>query len=205
MIKVISFDIGGTLIKSEAADNYNLKALAKLVDKDYESVRKAYKNIFQRKEGTFEELVNEFGKALEIDINKDINNFFKKKFVSQKNNISKENIRLIKSLKKMGYKVILFSNTCCLMNNYIEPELKRILDGVFYSFNIGYTKSDKESYRYIEKQLGNLPSEFLHIGDTMKSDYLNPINNGWKALYYGNTDNSNIKSIHNLVEVVNYL
>ena len=47
MIKVISFDIGGTLIENNESFNemqkYNLKNLTKLVNQPYEKVRETYK------------------------------------------------------------------------------------------------------------------------------------------------------------------
>ena len=105
----------------------------------------------------------------------------------------------------MGYKIIFFSNSCCLSNNNINSEVLNIIDSIFYSYDLGYTKSDSESYRYIEKVLGNDSNEFLHIGDTLSSDYIKPLENGWNALYYGDIDNEDVISIKNLAEVLFYL
>ncbi|NMA51320.1 MAG: hypothetical protein GX951_05715 [Mollicutes bacterium] len=51
MIKVISFDIGGTILlnKNNKEDQYNLKKLTHLVAKPYDEVRFAYKEVFQKK------------------------------------------------------------------------------------------------------------------------------------------------------------
>lgn len=40
MIKVISFDIGGTLLFNEDSNEYNLKKLSFLTKVDYDNVRK---------------------------------------------------------------------------------------------------------------------------------------------------------------------
>ena len=205
MIKVISFDIGGTLIQNESDDKYNLKSLSEMIKLPYDIVRDSYKSIFQKKKGTLENLVNNFCDSLNIQNTQEIENFFSEKFSNVQNTIPNKYIKLIRKLKNKGYKVILFSNSCCLINNYINEELYNMLDGIYYSFDMGYTKSDEESYRLIEKELRNLPHEFLHIGDTLKSDYLIPKKNGWNALYYGKCDNENINSITDLEKIEDYL
>jgi len=208
MIKVVSFDIGGTLIKGqndEVNTKYDLKALSKLVDLDYENVRKVYKNIFQKTNGTFDELLELFCTCLKIHRTEELDDFFLNKFKSDSRNISDEDIKILKKLKDMGYKVILFSNSCSLIKNNIVDVVSSIVDGVFYSYETGYTKSDSESYKHIEKIFNYEPINFLHIGDTLKSDYIDPIKNGWNALYYGTTEDESVKSIKNLNEIFNYL
>ena len=105
-------------------------------------------------------------------------------------------------LKEKNYQIILFSNSCCLIKNKLDKELLKYVDNIFYSYDIGYTKSETESYRYIEHKLGVKPNEILHIGDNLKSDYYNPIKNGWSALYYGNINDKNIKSIKELKDLI---
>ena len=206
MFKVVSFDIGGTLLKFDENDNqYNLQALSKLLNLPYDDVRKTYKNIFQKKRGSYEELVNLFISNLNITMTDEIDSFFKNKFISNNNNISKKDLDLLKEIKKLGYKIILFSNSCCLVKNNLNESLNGIVDNIFYSYDLGYTKSDKESYQIIENKMGYKPNEFLHIGDTIKSDYLDPIKNGWNALYYGNTDDENIENIADLTDILKYL
>ena len=208
MIKVVSFDIGGTLIKNNNSNesHYDLHALAELTKIPYEKVRNVYKNIFQKTKGTYETLISEFCNQLSIDNNKDINEFFKNKFKSNEvKKISLDDIEVLKKLKSKGYKVILFSNSSCLLDNYLPNDIKEVVDNIFYSYDLGYTKSDSESYKYIEKILGNKSNEFLHIGDTLSSDYLNPIKNGWNALYYGISGNKEVKSITNLNEIFDWL
>ncbi|HPE15060.1 MAG TPA: HAD family hydrolase [Bacilli bacterium] len=210
MIKVISFDIGGTLInnnKNSSEEKYDIGSLADVVGQPYDLVRVAYKNVFQKTKGDFQFLVNLFCQKLNITLTNEIVEFFQNKFTSNSddNVIKNKDIEIIKSLKSMGYKVILFSNSCCLIKNRITEQVASVVDGIFYSYDIGYTKNEKESYKYIEQQLNNNPSEFLHIGDTLSSDYLIPIENGWNAVYYGNADDKKIANINNLEEIFNLL
>lgn len=78
MIKVISFDIGGTLLKNEDNANqsqYGLKELTKLLNLPYENVRDAYKEVFQKTKGSFNELISNFCNRLGIKSNQTIINF----------------------------------------------------------------------------------------------------------------------------------
>lgn len=207
MIKAVSFDIGGTILlnKNNKEDQYNLKKLSHFVAKPYDEVRFAYKEVFQKKKGKFSFLVKSFCQVLNINESDDINNFFHNKFNQEEETIiNKEAKEVIKKLKKEGYKIIFFSNSCYLFANNLDKDLLCLADYVFYSYDIGYTKDDKESYKYIEQKTGYKSNEFLHIGDTLKSDYLMPIENGWNALYYGIAEDD-IKSIKHLSDIIKYL
>ena len=208
MIKVVSFDIGGTLFEDshDNPNNYNLKELAKIVNMPYENVRDVYKNVFQKSNGTLNELVGKFCNDLGISNTENLHNFFIGKFSDNNinNTISNDKITLIRDLKEKGYKVILFSNSCCLLNNDAIKEIYDLVDGVFYSYDIGYTKDDKESYQYVEKTLNVKPTEILHIGDTLKSDYLKPVENGWNALFYGASDDESVNCISSLMELYDF-
>ena len=157
MIKIISFDIGGTLLINDNNDknnNYGLKELTDLLNLPYENVRNSYKKIFQTKKGSLNELIDIFCKELGIKHNQKLNEFFYNKFnQSQRGTISSENILLINTLKNEGYKIILFSNSCCLLNNDAINDIVDCIDDIFYSYDIGYTKDDEESYKYIEEKL----------------------------------------------------
>ena len=89
MIKVVSFDIGGTLLKNEdpaSQSQYGLKDLTKLLNLPYENVRGAYKDVFQKKKGSFNELINDFCNKLEIKFNKTIIDFFIINFLTKVKN-----------------------------------------------------------------------------------------------------------------------
>ena len=187
MYKVISFDIGGTLIDTESNNNYNMNKLIDLVSLPREKVRYAYKSVFQKRKGSLLELVNLFCNILGIEINDDIVNFFKEKFSSENNKIIVNPIaaKVIQELKNMGYKIILLSNSCCLFDTDLGEDIIKNVDEIFYSYDLGYTKNDDEIYKIVENKIGCMSNEILHIGDTLSSDYRKPIKNGWDAIYYG--------------------
>jgi len=207
MIKVISFDIGGTILVTKSINEYNLKKLTELTNKPYEDVRKTYKSVFQKDKGTFDELVNKFCSGLKIDLTNEILEFFEEKFKDE-NNISymDENIKkILKKLKELNYKVILFSNSCCLIKNEFDQELLDNIDYSFYSYDYGCTKDEEKIYKIIEKKLKCKSGEILHIGDTLSSDYIMPRKMGWNSVYYGDNDDPKICSINNLEEIFNIL
>ena len=70
--------------------------------------------------------------------------------------------------------------------------------------DLGYTKNESESYKIVEKKMNCNPEEFIHVGDNLKADYYSPIENGWNALYYGETT-EDVVSITSLNEVIDYL
>ena len=112
MIKVISFDIGGTLL--EGTENnpkkYALRKLTKIVNKPYENVRDVYKNVFQKSRGTLNELIEKFCKNLEISKTDDLTNFFIGKFYSNSVNdvISSKKINLINDLNDVEKRHLLY-------------------------------------------------------------------------------------------------
>ena len=207
MYKVISFDIGGTLIDTESNDKYNMSKLVDLVSLDREKVRYAYKNVFQKRKGTLLELVNLFCNILDIEINDNIVNFFKEKFSSDNNKIiiNPMTLNVIKQIKNMGYKIILLSNSCCLFDTNLGDDIIKNVDEIFYSYDLGYTKNDDEIYKLVENKIGCMANEILHIGDTLSSDYRIPIKNGWNAIYYGKMVEDDVISISSLDEILDIL
>ena len=174
--KVISFDIGGTLLNAESNNKYSLDELYKIIDLPKNVIRSAYKDVFQKRKGTLLELVTLFCDVLNIDLDDEIFTFFREKY-SDKNNkseINPEACDVIHEIKDMGYKIILLSNSCCLINNELDNDIVKNVDRIFYSYDFGYTKSDNDIYKIVEMELGCSSEEILDIGDTLSSDYIQP-------------------------------
>ena len=202
MIKVVSFDIGGTIIKGNDDIQYSMDSLSHLTNKPRDEVKMAYRDIFQKRKGSFNDLVDLFCQRLNISVTNEIIEFFHGNF-NQDSYLDKGIIDIVIKLKKRGYKVILFSNTSNLYIDKLGIDLKNLVDDIFYSYDIGYTKDEEESYKYIERKLGVFPSEILHIGDSLNNDYLYPVKNGWNALFYGYHDG--VKCISKMEDIFNYL
>lgn len=56
---------------------------------------------------------------------------------------------VIINLYNMGYRIILFSNNCCLVDSCVDEEINKYIEHIYYSYDMGYTKSDKEAYQII--------------------------------------------------------
>lgn len=204
MYKVISFDIGGTLINTLSNDIYTLDKLVSLLGMEKKIVRPVFKKIFQTKKGTLEELINLFCKELNIEKTDDVVSFFTEKYKKENNVgvLNEEAISVIGKLKDKGYRIILFSNSCCLIDNNLGDDILKYIDRVFYSYDLGYTKSDMEAYRIIENEIGYSGNEILHIGDDLSSDYIKPRENGWNVIYYGDASDSEVTSINSLSDIL---
>lgn len=48
---------------------------------------------------------------------------------------------------------------------------------MFYSYELSFTKDDKESYAFVLEKLNVKSEKILHIGNTLKSDYFKPFKN----------------------------
>ena len=189
----------------EESNGYGIKELTNILELPYEMVRKSYKHVFQTMKGDFKSLVDTFCSELKIECFPELEKFFVNKFSSEREKLAPDVVSLIKDLKVKGYKVILFSNSCCLINNGSIKDLLSLVDDVFYSYDLGFTKDDKESYASVLEKLNVKPKEILHIGDTLKSDYFKPLENGWNALYLGKCEDKNVKNITKLSDLYNYL
>ena len=58
-------------------------------------------------------------------------------------------------------------------------DLFNLVDDVFYSYELSFTKDDKESYAFVLEKLNVKSEKILHIGNTLKSDYFKPFKNEW--------------------------
>lgn len=94
---------------------------------------------------------------------------------------------VIINLYNMGYRIILFSNNCCLVDSCVDEEINKYIEHIYYSYDMGYTKSDKEAYQIIINDLKVMPRE-----------------NGFEVLFCGNNKNV-VNKIDNLSDIYDFL
>jgi putative hydrolase of the HAD superfamily len=75
-------------------------------------------------------------------------------------------IKLVNKLRQK-YKIYVHSDTYDVsMHNELEDEIKKNFDGYFLSYNIGWRKTEKESYLWVLNKIKCLPEECVFIDDT---------------------------------------
>lgn len=203
MIKIISFDIGNTIYK--IAKRHKLSQISIMLERDLEDVKDIYKKTFQVKNVTFKQNAKDFLRALNISTEEKNINSLEEILINNSNNleyVSTSTEKILKDLKEKNYKIILLSNTHRKDN---KAKLLKLIDKSYYSFEIGCLKTDKKTYKMIEKDLNVKKQEFLHIGDNYQTDYLYPIKNGWNAVLVNNKDHDCIvlEDLEELIKILN--
>jgi len=203
ILKIISFDVDGTLVDLEYNDLIWFKEIPELIAKKKRiSFEKSLKYVSEEYNKLGEHNLNWY------DINYWVTYFGLK--VSPNNILDKyesqvkifpEVISLLEELKKNFILIIISS----MPREFLIPKMKKL--GKYFKFSFSALSDFKELknseiYSKISKTLNVLPEQILHIGDHWEFDYLAAQKAGMKAIYL---DRSNIKKgnciINNLTEI----
>jgi len=184
-IKIIAFDLQGTLSDSRFSDEFWMKLLPKLYSKSKGiSLEESHNelSVFFKKVGKYDKRYYSEGfwlKSLELDID------FEKLagMLKNKPRFYADSTKLLKSLKNK--KIILISSTT---KNFISVELK---DNKKYFSNI-YSSIDDfniagkppKIYEMICKKLAVLPEEMLYVGNDKEMDIDNAKAAGLQTFYF---------------------
>ena len=202
-LKIISFDVDGTLVDLEYNDLIWFKEIPELVAKKKKiNFEKSLKYVSEEYTKLGEHNINWY------DINYWITHFRLKvppkkileKYESQVK-IFTEVIPLLEELKKSFILIVITA----MPREYLTPKMKKLEKYFKFSFSaLSDFKELKNSeiYSKISKTLNVCPEQILHIGDHWEFDYLAAQKAGMNAIYL---DRSNTKKekfiIHNLGEV----
>lgn len=195
MIKLISFDIGGTLVKRQGTSfTTELKDLLRKYGKDpikaYESLR-----------------VNDFSIAdycnyIGVNCEEEIRNLIKR--TAEKSELYEEVREVLIQLKER-YKLVTISNAVSIKNpNLSDYQIGELFDLELYSFKCGSLKPDIRMFKYIEKYCDVLGTECVHVGDT-KNDIVGARRAGWKKILLCREDHSIAIGAENLDYTINNL
>ena len=203
ILKIISFDVDGTLVDLEYNDLIWFKEIPELIAKKKRiSFEKSLKYVGEEYNKLGEHNLNWY------DINYWVTYFGLK--VSPNNILDKyesqvkifpEVISLLEELKENFILIIISS----MPREFLIPKMKKL--GKYFKFSFSALSDFKELknseiYSKISKTLNVLPERILHIGDHWEFDYLAAQKAGMKAIYL---DRSNIKKgnciINNLTEI----
>lgn len=174
MIKLISFDIGGTLVVASKKSNFYKEFKNFLeglnIDSDM-AIRSLKLNDYS---------VESFCACFGIDCPNIINEIVLNAKI--KHDLFDDVIETLEILKNK-YKLITISNAVSIKNIMLEEYgISRYFDLELYSYNYNSLKPDVKMFEYAMKEFGIKPEECMHIGDN-KNDVLGANNNGWISVF----------------------
>jgi len=210
MIKIISFDLDGTLVKSTYADSVWLEGVPKIYSKEKkvpleqakQYIFKEYEKIGKNRKEWYD--IDWWFKKFELNENWQnlLNNY--------KNTIQlyPETIEILEKLSKK-FELIIISNA---KREFVEIQLeetylKSYFKHVFSSLSdFSTVKKLPNVYREILDFLNIQPNEIVHVGDSKEFDYESPQKIGIKSFYLNRekTEENNF-TIHSLSVLENVI
>lgn len=227
MIKVILWDIDGTVLNFLKAENYAIKkcfSALNICECDdalvarYSKINKKYWEMLERGEitkpqvqrGRFEELFEQEGiKFNNID---ELNKMYQVT-LGDKIFFNDDCFELLKSLKGRVKQYAVTNGTITAQENKLHRSgLDRVFDDVFISDSIGYEKPTNAFFDVVFDKIGAYDkNDILIVGDSLTSDMQGGNNCGIKCCWYnpeGNINNKNLRIdyvINNLNEILNII
>lgn len=200
MIKLISFDIGGTLVHY-TSKSCKLTKLQNLTSLPKEVLLNAIGKHFQSSKEPLDVMTKNFCAELHLEHLYDE----VKEIYSQENeiNLDKNTEFIMKELKKRGYTIITLSNVCYWnCNCSLFETFDKLIDKQIYSFDIGKCKPEKSVFEYVQNLYNLNPDEIMHIGNSYRADIKPAKEAGWNTIYYTSENIENEVTTNNLVDVL---
>lgn len=227
MIKVILWDIDGTVLNFLKSENYAIKkcfAALNICECDdamverYSAINKKYWEMLERGEitkpqvqrGRFEELFEKEGIEFhEID---ELNKMYQV-VLGDKIFFNDDSFELLKSLKGRYKQYAVTNGTITAQENKMRQSgLVEVFDGVFISDKIGYEKPSVSFFDAVFEAIGAYEKDdIMIVGDSLTSDIQGGNNAGIMCCWYNpdrNVNNKNLRidyEIKNLNDINNIL
>lgn len=170
-IKSIVFDYGG-VIEFYSKNNPN-KIAAEMLGIPHDTFRAEYfkhNHLSNTENVPWEEMFKKVVKVF-ASSNEDVEKIMKVVNEDRKqSSLNNELISLLPEIKKLGFKVALFSNSPTTLRERLKQNgLFKYFDEVVISGEIGFQKPSKESFEFLFGRLGLKPEEVIFIDDAHKS------------------------------------
>ena len=179
MIKLVTFDIGGTILKKDI-NLPRYERLKEYIDASKDEYKKAY---YISKEPFIHFIKRHLKTNSEEALNGALESMKKKKSLV----FNEKVVKTIENLHNMGYKVATISNANYMTHKDLKnTEVGKYIDKEFYSFDMGDYKPHKEAFLFVQSYYGLKPEEILHVGDSVTSDYNGAKEAGWHAYLVNN-------------------
>jgi putative hydrolase of the HAD superfamily len=206
MIKVVSFDLDGTLVKSTFADKVWLEGLPKLYSKEKNiSIKQAKQDIYE----LYEKIGENRKEWYDIDwwFNRfDLKQSWKNLLENYKHHIKlyKDTVETLDKLTKK-FELIIISNAkkefidIQLRETNIKPYFKYVFSSIS-DFN--FVKKTPDVYKNVLSLLNIKSNKIIHIGDNLEFDYKSPERIGINSIYL---DRKKTKKADNIIFSLNEL
>ena len=227
MIKVILWDIDGTLLNFLRAEYESIKKCFAMFDLGectdemiarYSVINRKYWEKLERGQITKQEvLIGRFKEFFKLEnIVTDCEEAFNKQYQYDLGDticFNDNGYELIQELKQNYKQYAVTNGTKVAQDRKLDKSgLRNLFDGVFISEEIGIEKPGKGFFDYVFKEIGTYElEEILIVGDSLTSDMQGGNNAGIKCCWYnpsGQTNQKNLRidyEISNLQEVKNIL
>lgn len=206
MIKVISFDIGGTLVKNRY--DYSAKKAIMKASKVTPSIfENAYRKHFIKGEGSLKDFCNQICCKDMQYVKKLAKQYYLDKPLGV---LYPDVLPTLNTLLQRGYLLITISNKSYMntsslkeygINSYFQAEIN--------SYDVGYAKPEKEIFYYVQKKMRIEANEIIHVGNSIKSDVEGANGVGWETVLINREKDSSeiipsyvINDLRQLLEII---
>lgn len=181
MGKIVSFDLGGTLINSSGA-NYGLrKFLSDTLGISYAAMKVPYIEHFLENRISLSNFCDTIGKSTPEQINLLIKSYYAEK---RDSTLFDDVLPTLIKLKAMGYQLVSISNKAyCNPSCLSNYGLASFFDAEIYSCNIGIAKPSIDIFLNVQSMFDVLSSEIVHVGDSFDTDIAGALRANWRAVY----------------------
>lgn len=200
MIKVVSFDIGGTLLSGDATFT---NGLAQIIEKDKGIIGDFVKRTFMTQKISIEDATTVICNEFQVwDSRRERISSYMSNYRSSMS-LYEDVDKVLKQLADCGYQLITLSNHYCIGEPRIS-ELPNYFSKHFYSFDIGYTKPDCRIFHFVESSMKMKSDCFIHVGDSIYSDILGAYRAGWRTILIRRNSN-NPKLLEPFIGMIDYM
>lgn len=226
--KLVSFDIWGTLLKSnpifvearnilfsEVLGHDDLVHLGIIKDEvdfemDYASETTGEDANFNKRLNLMMEKLQKSKDQFQESFFEDVRGKLNKLFLDHLPGlIEPKTIELFKELKRRGIKIAIISNTGFLHGDTMRPALDSLgvfkyVDFALFSNELNCAKPHPDIYTELLEQSGLLSQEIIHVGDSVKADYNGAWNSDIHSLLFDPDyrHGNKMATIHNINELL---
>ncbi|MEM3832679.1 MAG: HAD family hydrolase [Thermoprotei archaeon] len=199
MIKLISFDVWGTLLNLHIFYNEVAKEFSLLTKNDNVSTLNIIENAYDkaknlRRAGKFSEhnIYEESSKFLASKLNSSPN-IVKRAFHRAALTVNVDELvmddarNVLEEIRKLDIKIVTLGNTLFWPSSITRILLERTqltnyIDDEFYSDEIGFFKPKFEAFNTMLTTMNVPASQALHVGDSLHEDFIGSINSGLRGV-----------------------